>query len=115
MPFLFVSYRRDDAQGYAGRVYDWLAVRFGPESVFKDVDSIRAGEDFATVIEATIARCDAVLAVIGPRWLEGERLNDPDDWVRLELSKGLELGIRVVPVLVQGAAMPPAESLPPRP
>ena len=112
MPYLFVSYRRSDASGQAGRVYDWLAARFGRDAVFKDIDSIHAGDDFAAVIETTIERSDAVLAVIGPRWLQRERLAEPDDWVRRELREALERGVRIVPILVDGGVMPPVQSLP---
>ena len=111
MPEIFVSYRRTDAPGHAGRLYDRLVGVFGEENVFKDVDSLEPGADFVEVIENTIAHCDALIAVIGPGWLS-QRLDDPLDWVRLEVGNALERGIRVIPVLVQGAAMPLDADLP---
>jgi hypothetical protein len=117
MPSIFVSYRRTDAPGHAGRLYDRLVDRFGEASVFKDLDSLEPGADFVEVIEETVARCDALVAVIGRDWLAateaGERrLDDPQDWVRLEIANALKRKIRVVPVLVAGARMPPAAELP---
>jgi TIR domain len=117
MPSIFVSYRRSDAPGHAGRLYDRLVDRFGEGSVFKDLDSMEPGADFVEVIEDTVARCDALLAVIGRDWLEvnqggGRRLDDPQDWVRLEIADALKRKIRVVPVLVAGASMPSAADLP---
>jgi TIR domain/WD domain, G-beta repeat len=117
MPSIFVSYRRTDAPGHAGRLYDRLADRFGEASVFKDLDSMEPGADFVEVIEETVARCDALVAVIGREWLGatpggGRRLDDLEDWVRLEIANALERKIRVVPVLVGGATMPSAADLP---
>jgi hypothetical protein len=91
MPSIFVSYRRTDAPGHAGRLYDRLVDRFGHASVFKDLDSMEPGADFVEVIEETVARCDALLAVIGRDWLatresSERRLDDPEDWVRLEIA-----------------------------
>ncbi len=98
-------------RGRRGGYYDRLVDRFGEANVFKDVDSMEPGADFVDVIEETIARCDALIAVIGQSWLGGEqdgarRLDDPEDWVRLEIGNALPRGIRVVPVLVDGATMP---------
>jgi hypothetical protein len=117
MPSIFVSYRRSDAPGHAGRLYDRLVERFGPESVVKDLETMESGADVVEVIQETVARCDAVVAVIGPRWLaaeagRGRRLDDPMDWVRLEIASALNRHVRVVPVLVGGATMPSAEELP---
>jgi hypothetical protein len=116
MPFIFVCYRRSDAAGYAGRLYDELSDRFGEENVFKDLESIEPGVDFTQVIAETIARCDALVAVIGPRWLvsehEGHPLTDPQDWVRREIGLALRQSVRVIPVLVEGARMPVAVDLP---
>jgi hypothetical protein len=69
MASIFVSYRRTDAAGHAGRLYDQLVNRFGAANIFKDLDSMEPGADFAEVIEATVARCDALIAVIGSDWL----------------------------------------------
>jgi hypothetical protein len=118
MASIFVSYRRSDAPGHAGRLYDRLAERFGEANVFKDLDSMEPGVDFEEVLNETLAVCDAVIAVIGRNWLspsseEGSsRLDDPDDWVRVELATALSRKIRVVPVLVEGATMPASSELP---
>jgi len=117
MPSIFVSYRRSDAPGHAGRLYDGLVERFGEANVFKDLDSMEPGADFEKVIRDTIARCDVLIAIIGDNWLarneEGQsRLHDPDDWVRLELANALSRTVRVVPVLVNGASLPEPSDLP---
>ena len=115
---VFVSYRRADVGGYAGRLNDALTTRLGADKVFQDVSAIGAGQDFASEIDRALAEADAVLAVIGPGWLQasspaGERrLLQPDDFVRTEIVRGLASGLPVVPVLVGGAAMPTAGELP---
>jgi hypothetical protein len=119
MPSIFVSYRRTDAPAHAGRIYDRLVDRFGNENVYKDIDSTAPGADFAEVINQTIARCDAVVAVIGRNWASASRrgrqrrpFDDPQDWVRREIAAALERNIRVVPVLVEGARIPSPDELP---
>jgi hypothetical protein len=117
MTSIFVSYRRSDAPAHAGRLFDRLVERFGEASVFKDLDSMEPGADFVEVIEDTVARCDALIAVIGRDWLAAEqggarRLDDPEDLVRLEIANALKRKIRVVPALVAGASMPSAADLP---
>ena len=118
MPGIFISYRREDTSGYAGRLFDILSDRFGREHTFMDLDTIQGGDDFTSVIEERVARCDVLLAVIGPKWLTItgadaiRRLDAADDFVRLEISKALRRGVRVIPVLVGGASMPSQESLP---
>ena len=117
MPSVFVSYRRSDEPGRAGRLYDRLVDRLGDANVFRDLDTMQPGADFAEVINRTVARCDALVAVIGPRWLVAEkdgvrRLEDPLDWVRLEIAEALKREIRVVPVLVGGASIPADADLP---
>jgi non-specific serine/threonine protein kinase len=115
---IFVSYRRQDSSAYAGRLVDDLGERFGEKHVFVDVDGIDAGADFHDVIVDTIERADVLVAVVGRQWLlaanerGGRRLDEPDDFVRMELELALEQGVRVIPVLVQGASMPAAEHLP---
>ena len=115
---IFVSYRREDASHVAGRLADRLAERFGTSSVFIDVDSIEPGIDFAVAIQVAIARCDVLLALIGREWATmvdengRRRLDDPDDYVVLELRAALERNIRVIPVLVDGAKVPSQNSLP---
>lgn len=118
MSRIFVSYRREDDSGHAGRLYDRLAAHFGEGQVFIDVDSMEPGVDFVDVIEQTVGRVDAFIAVIGPEWVTctdaagSRRLDDPHDFVRLELAHALERDVRVVPVLVRGAEMPRAADLP---
>ena len=118
MTTVFISYRRDDAAAYAGRLYDGLRERYGEDHVFMDVDRIQPGENFAAVIERSVRSADVLLAVIGEQWLAvtndagQRRLDDPDDFVRLELKAALETGRRVIPVLVAGADMPAEAALP---
>ncbi len=118
MPQIFISYRHTDSKPYVGRLYDKLITRFDEKEVFRDVDSIRAGEDFLQAIEKAEASCDALITVIGPQWLtcrdnEGRlRLSDPDDSVRREIETALAQDLQVVPVLVGGADMPRKDQLP---
>jgi TIR domain len=118
MRAIFISYRRDDSEGQAGRLYDDLSRRFGDSSVFMDVAAIEPGLDFRKVIDHNVASCGVLLAVIGPGWLEAKdetgqrRLDNPTDFVRLETASALKRDIPVVPVLVHGARMPKAEQLP---
>jgi hypothetical protein len=117
---IFICYRRGDSGGHAGRLRDRLAEAFGETQVFRDIDSIEMGEDFVDRITRTIAACRVVLVLIGPRWLTalnaegGRRLDDPDDYVRLEVSAALRApqSVTVIPVLVQGADMPRTADLP---
>jgi YVTN family beta-propeller protein len=118
VPGIFISYRRGDAGGYAGRLYDQLSQVFGPERVFMDIDTLAPGADFVEHIRNAIRSADAVLALIGHSWIEvrddqgHRRLDNPTDVVRLELAAGLEHGILVIPVLVNGAKMPRPDDLP---
>jgi TIR domain len=113
---VFISYRRQESSGLAGRLYDRLAARFGDDRVFMDVDTIALGVDFAEVISQVVSSCEVLLAVIGPRWLtvtdeDGRRrLDDPDDLVRLEIAAALKRDIRVIPVLSRGHRFPAASS-----
>lgn len=114
---VFVSYRRDDSAGFAGRLTDALERRFGAGSVFRDVDDIVPGADFGAVIEHGLGQVQAVLVVIGPYWIgaadaRGRRLDRPDDPVRREVELALAAGKPVIPVLVGGAPMPDAAALP---
>ena len=115
---VFLSYRREDSADVAGRIYDRLAQAFGQDQVFKDVDSIPLGVDFRDHLQQVVGRCDVLLAVIGDQWLgaskpdEGLRLDNPKDFVRIELESALQRGIPVVPVLVRGAAVPQESDLP---
>lgn len=116
---IFISYRRQETAWPARQLYEVLVARFGAGSVFKDVDDIDPGDDFVERITDAVAACDVLLALIGNRWATmtdargRRRLDDPDDFVRLELTAALTRGVRVVPILVDGAAMPQADELPP--
>jgi hypothetical protein len=115
---IFINYRREDTAGYAGRLYDALATRFGDSNVFMDIDKIEPGLDFTEVIDHAVGSSDVVIALIGRRWLDAadaagrRRLDNPLDFVRAELSAALAQDRRVIPVLVQGAEMPPPDELP---
>jgi hypothetical protein len=117
MSIIFINYRRDDSAGQTGRLFDRLAARFGPNRVFIDV-SMEGGVDFEAAIEAQIASAGAQLVVIGPQWLTitdkngRPRLHAEDDLVRREIAIALKQNIRVIPVLVRGAEMPPRGALP---
>lgn len=118
MSGVFISYRRDDQAGFAGRLADALVAAIGTENVFRDIEDIRPGEDFVVAIERQLAAIDVMLVVIGPAWLtvsrDGvRRLDEPDDFVRREIEAGLKSGKTVLPVLVGGAAMPAEKDLPP--
>jgi hypothetical protein len=115
---IFINYRRDDSIGMAGRLHDRLAQTFGRDKLFMDVDHIPAGTDFVAHLNSQVAGCDVVLVVIGPNWLGvkdesgGRRLDNPDDFVAIEIAGALARDIRVIPVLVDGARMPKASELP---
>jgi hypothetical protein len=118
---VFVSYRRDDAAGYAGRIEEALERRFGHGTVFRDVLDIAPGEDFVAAIRNRLAGAKTVLVLIGPRWAGGDaaeaaagtrRIDDPADFVRLEVAMALDSGMQVLPVLLPGATMPSESSLP---
>lgn len=120
MPKLFISYRRTDSMAYTGRIYDRLVTAFGVKNVFKDVDDIPPGVDFRDVLDDALGDSDIVLVIIGPQWLlttddyGKRRLLDPQDFVRLEVEAALKRDdVLVIPVLVNNAPMPSAESLPP--
>jgi TIR domain len=114
---IFISYRREDAAYPAGWLFDYLNGHFSGR-VFKDVDSIQLGDDFVAEITAAVESCAVLLAVIGKQWLtvtdeEGRRrLDDPADFVRLEIEAAFTRDVRVIPILVDGARMPPVAKLP---
>ena len=116
---IFISYRRDDAASAAGRLADHLNRRFGAGRVFLDIDTIEPGTDFVSVLRDSLQQTAVVLVVIGRRWTSlpdeagRRRLDDPADFVRLEVEMALQRGVPVVPVLVDGAALPSAGELPP--
>jgi TIR domain len=115
---IFISYRREGEAALAGRIADLLGNQFGPDNVFMDVDAIRLGVDFVKVINEEVAKCDVLLALIGRTWLDarneaGQRvLDNPDDFVRLEIAAALKRQIPVIPILVDGAKIPTASRLP---
>ncbi|HEY1740638.1 MAG TPA: AAA family ATPase, partial [Acidimicrobiia bacterium] len=116
---IFLSYRRSDTAGHAGRLFDALTARLGVGTVFMDVDTIAPGVDFTTAVRDAISGCDLVLALIGQQWLTAqdpqgrERLHLEDDYLRLEIEAALQRDIPTVPVLVQDARMPHPDELPP--
>ena len=115
---IFISYRRDDSEGEAGRLFDDLVRAYGDNSVFMDVAGIEPGLDFRKAIDANVASCGVLLAMIGPTWASvadsagTRRLDNPNDFVRLEIASALARQIAVIPVLVHGAKMPPLDQLP---
>jgi hypothetical protein len=116
---IFISYRREDTAYPAGWLFDRLTEHFDSGEVFKDVDSIELGDDFVEEISAAVGSCDVLLALIGDRWLTitdqrgVRRLDDPGDFVRVEIEAALSRNVRVIPILVDGATMPGAEEVPP--
>ena len=117
MARIFINYRRDDAQGVAGRLFDYLALKYSRRELFMDVDAMQPGLDFAKQLDAQVSQCHVLLAVIGPHWLNAQdqagkrRLDSNKDYVRIELASALKRDIAVIPVLVDGAVMPSEDSL----
>jgi TIR domain len=115
---IFLCYRRDDMRWVAGRLYDELRQRYGPEQVFQDITAIRPGIRYTDQIQEEIRRCDVLVVVMGEDWLSAtdpqgrRRLDSPRDLVRLEIATALQRSIPIIPVLVQGASMPADVELP---
>ena len=115
---IFINYRRGDDPQAAGRLFDRLQDIFEPQQLFLDVDNIAPGLDFMRVLDERVAECDVVLAVIGKGWIDARdaagtrRLDDPDDFVRIEITSALNQGKRVIPVLIGDTPMPHQEHLP---
>ena len=115
---IFISYRREDSAGWTGRLAEHLREVFGAESIFMDLDTIQPGADFTEALQTAVSSCDVLLAMIGPDWATATdrsgklRLEDPTDWVRVEIAAALKRKIRVVPVLVGGASIPTVDLLP---
>jgi hypothetical protein len=115
---IFLSYRRDDSRGYTNAIYTLLELHFPADSIFMDVDTLIPGSDFVQSLEEAVEACDIFLAIIGPRWENIEdhkglrRLENPEDFVRIEVAHALKRGIPVIPILVDGAQMPFSENLP---
>jgi hypothetical protein len=118
VPDIFISYRREDTSGYAGRLYDQISSHFGGDHVFMDVADLEPGSDFVDTIEKKVGTCDALIALIGKDWLTIKdeqnqvRLTKPGDFVSVEISAALKRGVEVIPVLVGGAKMPLQRELP---
>ena len=116
---VFISYRREDSAGHAGRLFDGIGSHFGKRvKVFMDIDSIAPGEDFINVIGEAVGSCQILVAIIGRHWLTvtdeagQRRLDVPEDFVRVEIAAALSRNVRVIPVLIQGASMPLKKQLP---
>jgi hypothetical protein len=107
---IFISYRREDGAAFAGRLFDRLSGRFGAERVFMDVDDIEPGRDFVAAIEEAVAASSVLLVVIGRSWLRREI--DDEDFVHREILAALRQGLKVIPILIEGASMPAAADLP---
>jgi hypothetical protein len=116
MPRVTISYRRDDSLGVTGRIFDRLTARYGRETVFRDLESVRVGLDFRTQVRKALGETDVVIAVIGPKWLGPRsghnRLMNGADPVRVEIETALRQEVPLIPVLVSGGTMPSAEKLP---
>jgi WD domain, G-beta repeat/TIR domain len=116
---VFISYRREETAYAAISLFDRLAIRFGRAQIFKDIDSIQLGDDFGEVIADAVASCDVLLALIGKQWVSitdeqgRRRLDNPDDFVRLEIEAALTRNVRIIPILVASARMPRVDELPP--
>jgi len=115
---IFINYRRADNPAFAGRLFDRLSAVFGAKSIFMDVDSIDLGVDFVEIIERSLAQCKVMLVVIGGAWLDMRdsdgmrRLDDPHDFVRLEIEAALRRNILVIPILIENTLMPRNWELP---
>lgn len=115
---IFISYRRDDTRQAAGRLADDLGDALGTERIFRDIEKIEIGVDFEQALNQALVNCEVMLVLIGRQWLtvtdaQGQRrLDQPGDWIRTEIVTALRRGIRVVPVLVDGAALPAEADLP---
>ena len=118
MAGIFISYRREDTAGHAGRLFDRLTQHFGKVRIFMDVSDIEPGTDFVEAIDKAVGSCEILIVVIGREWLTcrepggQRRLENPNDFIRLEAATALKRNIRVIPVLVQGARMPKSAELP---
>ena len=115
---IFLNYRREDSGANALAIASYLERAFGADNVFIDVDRLRPGQQFHKELEKRLSDCKVMLSIIGPGWLDARneagdrRIDDPDDWVRLEIERALALDIVVIPLLVGGASLPKAAHLP---
>ncbi|MEW6533593.1 MAG: TIR domain-containing protein [Thermodesulfobacteriota bacterium] len=116
-PSVFISYRREDTSGFARLIYERFGKVFGQDHVFMDVVDLKPGDDYVQEIDDAVEKCQVLLVLIGRGWLSasdehGRRLDNPHDWVRLEIVAALQRGIRVIPVLLEDAPMPKESELP---
>ena len=111
---IVISYRRSDTRWAAGRIFDRLENLYGPGSIFLDFNAIPVGTAFPERLQSAVARCDVLLVLIGPNWLDGDgkRLRDKSDWVRAEIRTAFERRVPVLPILIDGTKMPDASDLP---
>jgi hypothetical protein len=114
---VFVSYRRQDAMGYSGRLFDTLTDAFGQGNVFMDIVSILPGQDFREEVAKRVKACSGLVALIGPDWFGSKadgsrRIDEDNDLLRAEIASALQSGIRVVPALIRGASIPSEDQLP---
>jgi hypothetical protein len=115
---IFISYRREETAANARLLYSRLSEHFGTNRVFMDVDSIAIGADFTRELTEAVSQCKVLLVLIGRNWSSitdsrgKRRIDNPGDWIRIEIETALQRGIAVVPVLVDGAALPQASDLP---
>jgi hypothetical protein len=118
MTSVFISYRREDSEGYAVWIFDVLLDQLGPDNVFMDRTTIPPGAPYPQVLQTQLESCDALLALIGPRWLKAQdargirRIDDPQDWVTQEIGRALQRNILVIPLLVGDASLPSVAELP---
>ena len=116
---IFISYRHDDSRHAAGRLVDRLRQALGADELFMDVDNIDLGLDFVKVLSERVAACDVMLVIIGPQWLSatdprgGRRIDNPHDFVRIEVESALARDVRVIPILIDGAHPPHPDEVPP--
>ena len=115
---IFLSYRRDDTDSQTERIYEFLSTKEGRANIFKDTKTINPGDDFRNALRKSIHNADVILVIIGPRWLEisdetgGRRIDNPNDYLRLEIALAFELGKLLIPVLVDNARIPTPNQLP---
>lgn len=115
---IFISYRRQDNPDITGRIYDRLTNHYTKERVFFDVDSVPIGVDFRHYIDEKVGQCEVLITIIGNSWLDckdtegNRRIDNPTDFVRLEIESALKRGIPVIPLLIHGAGMPKESDLP---
>lgn len=112
MANIFISYRRDDTTSDARLLWQNLDESLSQAEVVWDIEAIPGGDNFRDRVYQAIERCDVCLALIGPKWLDVEKLNEPDDWVRVEIESALAQDKRIIPILVNGTNMPQPDFLP---